>query len=314
MPKDLSAARGAQLVEAVGEARAVLDVGGVLEAGARALGERGCAVTTIRTDGRSVAASDAPLVRRLDAGSPDLLAALEEGEVFDVVLLGDELSRVADAAGLVRQALEHVRPDGRLVLAAPHVAHGSVRLALLAGRWEPAAPGRLFSRASLVKLVQEAGLEVVEIRAVAADALVAPIGLPDADLPSATVQWVRSQPEASHHAYVLSARRPPAGGVPRQDVPAVRVDEVLEPVQDHHAAAVAGAEAEALELRHRLLTQRDHIIGLEAVAGRATAELRRERREAEAEISEIRATTTWRAGRLAVAPVAAVRRLLGGRP
>ncbi|WP_043496705.1 class I SAM-dependent methyltransferase [Georgenia sp. SUBG003] len=316
MRNALSAAGRAQILEAVGERRTVLDVGCALGPDAGVLAERGSGVTVISTGAgtddpgservRTVVAEERPL---------DLATVLAEDESFDAVVVGEELARSEDPAALVRATLEHLSSDGVLILTAPNLTHGSVRLAMLAGRWEPArGPVRHhFSLAALARLAHEVGLEVEAVRATVADALGTSHDVPD-DIPSASVQWVRSQPDAGYFQYVLSARRPASGRAPRTEVPEVIADGAPEPVRDHHAEAVARAEARTDDLRHRVLTQRDHIIGLEATAARATAELARVRREAEEEIAELRATATWRAGRLAVAPVAKVRSVLGGRP
>ncbi|MCK6211772.1 class I SAM-dependent methyltransferase [Georgenia sp. EYE_87] len=317
MRKDLSVAGQAQIVEAVGERRTVLDVGRTLGPEALILAERGCAVTAISTDPRVDGEPASYLARTVVAQDRpfDPAAVLDENDMFDVVVLGEELARSEDPVALLRAVQPHLRPDGELILSAPNLTHGSVRLAALAGRWDPArGPVRNhFALGTLARLVQEAGLEVAAVRATVADALATPYDVPD-DVPSVSVQWVRNQPEAAYFHYVLSARRPASGPVPRTEIPEVLADGAVQPVQDHHAEAVARAEARTDDLRHRVLTQRDHIIGLEATAARATAELARVRREAEQEIAELRATTTWRAGRLAVAPVAKVRSLLGGRP
>ncbi len=92
---------------------------------------------------------------------------------FDVVVLGDVLEHVADPAAALRRAAGWVAPGGRLVISVPNVAHWSVRLEVLRGRWEYQASGilddthlRFFTWASGCDLVRGAGLTVVERRAI----------------------------------------------------------------------------------------------------------------------------------------------------
>lgn len=83
------------------------------------------------------------------------------------------------------------------------------------------------------------------------------------------------------------------------------------PLAVQHDAAPAADEV--AELRHRLLTQRDHVIGLEATTATARAQAARAQREAQQQLEEMAASVTWRAGRLAVKPASWVRTRLVGR-
>jgi hypothetical protein len=68
----------------------------------------------------------------------------------------------------------------------------------------------------------------------------------------------------------------------------------------------ADLQAELRDLRHRLLTSRDHAIGAEAEIGR----LRNAQRNLEQRIAELYATTTWRIGTKLVGPLGRVKRTL----
>lgn len=95
------------------------------------------------------------------------------GAPFDVVVLGDVLEHVADPDATLARARSWAAPDGRLVISLPNVAHWSVRLALLSGRWEYQDRGilddthlRFFTWDSGVRLVERSGLRVRERRPV----------------------------------------------------------------------------------------------------------------------------------------------------
>lgn len=86
-----------------------------------------------------------------------------------------------------------------------------------------------------------------------------------------------------------------------------------------HAFLVPGARVhdvdhdEVADLRHRLLTMRDHVIGLEAATVTARDAAARAERAAQQQVEEMAASVTWRAGRAAVAPASWVRSRLAGR-
>lgn len=93
---------------------------------------------------------------------------------FDVVVLGDVLEHLPDPAGALPLAAQWVRPGGVLVISLPNVAHWTIRLHLLAGRWRYRDAGildathlRFFTWSSAHDLVQGAGLDVIERHAVA---------------------------------------------------------------------------------------------------------------------------------------------------
>ena len=92
---------------------------------------------------------------------------------FDVVVLGDVLEHLPDPLVALRRAQDWLRPEGRLVVSLPNVAHWTVRVGLLRGRWEYRDSGilddthlRFFTWASGARLVAEAGFEIEEREAV----------------------------------------------------------------------------------------------------------------------------------------------------
>jgi SAM-dependent methyltransferase len=86
---------------------------------------------------------------------------------FDVVVLGDVLEHLPDPHVALERAQRWLRPDGRLVISLPNVAHWTVRLGLLLGRWEYRDRGilddthlRFFTWDTGARLVEEAGLVI----------------------------------------------------------------------------------------------------------------------------------------------------------
>jgi O-antigen biosynthesis protein len=92
-------------------------------------------------------------------------AEIAEHSAFDLIVFGDSLEHFQDPWGGLSAARALLRSDGVLILSVPNVAHYSVLLPLLRGRWEYGDAGlldrthlRFFTSESIVKAVGAAGL------------------------------------------------------------------------------------------------------------------------------------------------------------
>jgi hypothetical protein len=238
----------AQIADLVGEAKRVLGIGSGQDAVWRELREAAC--TVVESD---------------PATTP--LTALADEDPFDVVVYADVVGRVEEPTELLRSAASFLAPGGRVVVSAPNVTHGSLRLALLQGRWQPAPKGfldpaqvNLFGRESLLELIESAGLQCEDMRAVVRDPLDMDLPIDEDALPDGIVEWVRNQPDSLLSEFQLAAVPVTAGTEAvhvRRVIPAANPDDVRR--QDRHTdAAVDAWRAE--------LAMRDHVIGLQAEA------------------------------------------------
>jgi methionine biosynthesis protein MetW len=306
-----------QVVQLVGSGHDVLDVGCADGDVGRLLQETGNRVSGLDRDEEAAEKARADLERVVvaDLDTSSLLDHFEAAS-FDVVVLADVLEHLREPERALREATELLREGGRLVLSVPNVAHGALRLALLQGRWSYTETGLLdrthlhfFPRSSLLQLLEGVGLAVDDLRATVADPLGVEVELEPDRIPATLVEWVRHQPDALHYQFVLTARRadPDSEPAPRPRViPAVPLDAVR--AQDAYTEQMRQQQ----DLRHRLLTTRDHIIGLEARASAADdrlrwteGRLRRTRTRAnrlQKQVRDMEASTTWRVGRLITSP------------
>ena len=306
-----------QVVQLVGSGHDVLDVGCADGDVGRLLQETGNRVSGLDRDEEAAEKARADLERVVvaDLDTSSLLDHFEAAS-FDVVVLADVLEHLREPERALREATELLREGGRLVLSVPNVAHGALRLALLQGRWSYTETGLLdrthlhfFTRSSLLQLLEGVGLAVDDLRATVADPLGVEVELEPDRIPATLVEWVRHQPDALHYQFVLTARRadPDSEPAPRPRViPAIPLDAVR--AQDAYTEQMR----EQQDLRHRLLTTRDHIIGLEARASAADdrlrwteGRLRRTRTRAnrlQKQVRDMEASTTWRVGRLITSP------------
>lgn len=313
-----------QVLDLVGRSKAVLDVGCATGYLAQHLATRDCAVTGLEVDPDMAAQArehiDHVVVADLNASS---IADHFPAGSFDVIVFADVLEHVLEPARVLREALPLLAPGGRVVISIPNVSHGSLRLALLQGRWDYTDTGLLdrthlwfYTRKSLLALVAEAGLAVEQLRATVVDPLVAPVKIDVSALPRTVIEWVRRQPEALHYQYILSGRVVEPGETPPAPpalVPAVAHDQVRQ--RDIYTQELLDEESDL----HHLLTSRDHVIGLEAqlaLALEKEADARKALKKAKERNTALRrayeGSTTWRAGRFLTAPMRAVRR--GRRP
>jgi methionine biosynthesis protein MetW len=98
-------------------------------------------------------------------------AIVQRLESFDVVVFADVLEHVADPGAFLRWANRVLLPGGRVIASIPNVAHWSVRLDLLRGRFNYQPLGirdathlRWFTAATARSLFESNGLRVVSLR------------------------------------------------------------------------------------------------------------------------------------------------------
>lgn len=100
--------------------------------------------------------------------SPSLAATLG---TFDVVLYADVLEHLVDPLGELEKVAQLLAPNGVLIISVPNVAHWSVRVNLLRGRFNYAPTGimdathlRWFTSKTLLELLKRAGFTLVQVK------------------------------------------------------------------------------------------------------------------------------------------------------
>ena len=335
------------VLELVGHDHDVLDVGCATGYVAEALVAQGCRVSGVEYDAEA-AETARPHLKQLVVGDITQLDFVEAFGLasFDDLLFADVLEHVTEPEKVLRAALPLLRPGGSVVISVPNVTHGSVRLALLQGRWRYTETGlldvthvRFFDRDNFLTMLRDAGLQVTSFRATVLDPLGSEVEVDDGELPALIVDWVRRQPDAMNYQFVVKA----VLGDPAAPVPAV-VPAVGYPiVDDVHAEQAKLARRgvgdldvllpELMALRRRVLTLRDQAIGAAAEVGvaqvdaessrlatqNAEADLERQKvRVAEMQqdlnavrhdLAQLRGSLSWRLGNALVRPLARARSL-----
>src|SRR5215217_8074158 len=162
----------ALMVELVGHGKRVLDAGCGTGDLAEALAERGCRVTGIEIDPEAARQAEKYCERVIVGDVEDLdLSEYLDDEPFDVILFGDVLEHLKDPLRTLDRLKPSLRPEGHVVASIPNVAHGSVRLALMQGKFQYSPLGllddthlRFFTRESVEQLFEDAGFLITELK------------------------------------------------------------------------------------------------------------------------------------------------------
>lgn len=267
-----------QVIDLVGPDKTVLDVGCWTGDLARALISRGCRVSGVEIDEAAAerARQDLEGVVVTDLDSSVLSEHFAPGS-FDAIVFADVLEHLKNPGRVLADAVSLLADGGRIVISIPNVTHGSLRLALLQGRWAYTEIGLLdqthiqfFTRTRLLEMVHEAGLVVDDLRGTVADPLGVEVVIDPAELPVSIVDWVRHQPDALVYQFQLAAS--PAGSA-APVVPRPREEPVLVPGAPEEAAR---AEDQWTEQARVDRAERQELIALRETV----AELRTARRTA----------------------------------
>jgi 2-polyprenyl-3-methyl-5-hydroxy-6-metoxy-1,4-benzoquinol methylase len=204
----------ADVVTLIDEGSRVLELGPATGYMTRTFKQRGCTIVGIELDPEMAAKAEKFTKKMIvgDIDQLDLEAELGE-ERFDAIVAADVLEHLRDPLKILRELKKFLEPDGSFVISFPNVAHGSVRLSLLSGRFDYQDIGlldsthlRFFTRESFEELLDEAelGLAVLHRHELNLDASEVPFDV-DA-VPSEVRERLESEPDARTYQYVVKAK------------------------------------------------------------------------------------------------------------
>ncbi|HEX6504800.1 MAG TPA: glycosyltransferase [Terriglobales bacterium] len=201
----------------IGRDKDVLELGPATGRVTRVLQEHGCRVIALERD-PGMAPYLEPYCSRLIIGNIEQLSLKDvlKEQRFQVILAGDFLEHLADPLTLLRQLKDYLSNDGYVVASIPNIAHGSVRLSLLQGKFEYKQIGlldqthlRFFTLESILRLFADAGLAVIDVQRVRQDPFEEPYiegpRLDKKDLPDAVKQQIENDPDAATVQFVVRA-------------------------------------------------------------------------------------------------------------
>ena len=204
----------AQLIRLTGRNKDVLEVGPATGYVTKILQQRGCRVWCIENDPEAAIIADAFCERMIIANveTIDFMSTIRD-QRFDIVTFGDVLEHLVDPMGVLIRVKDVLKPGGHVVASVPNVAHASIRLSLLGGRFEYTEMGlldrthlRFFTEESLAGLFRDAGYEVRTWRRVLADPFVTEVGVREEDYPACLAEAARGDLQAITYQFVVRAR------------------------------------------------------------------------------------------------------------
>jgi 2-polyprenyl-3-methyl-5-hydroxy-6-metoxy-1,4-benzoquinol methylase len=213
----------ANILRLVGRDKRVLELGCGSGHMSTVLHEQGCTVVGIEIDPRA-AQSAASICERVIIGDLDYLDFYQQlgNDRFDIVLAADVLEHLKDPLSVLQTVKQFLTPHGHVVISVPNVAHISIRLALLAGRFPYGKTGlldethlRFLTRESLEKLMADAKLAIghlERIHIVPPDPASFEVPYDPAILPPPLLEEILRDPDALTYQFVVSAYPLPLDG------------------------------------------------------------------------------------------------------
>lgn len=262
-PTASNTAHGAA-VQMVGYGKRVLEFGCAAGHVTKVLVEQNCTVTGVEHDATAASGASRYAERVVvgDIEADEIWGELD-GHTFDVLMFGDVLEHMRDPLAVLRRAVPLLAAGGVVVTSIPNVAHGDLRMALLAGRFEYGPWGlldrthlRFFTYETILDLLRQAGLVPVEVRRIVVPLFDAPeFDVKPEDVDSRVVEKLLDDPEAETYQFVVKAIADGGDEALRQAMGRLRLLEEEERERDRKVAALQAdrethrADREALYAR-----------------------------------------------------------------
>jgi 2-polyprenyl-3-methyl-5-hydroxy-6-metoxy-1,4-benzoquinol methylase len=203
----------ARVVQLVGSGRRVLELGPATGHMSRVLRDRDCSVVGIEVD-PEMATEAGKVCERVIVGDLDSLDLDAElgSDRFDVIVAADVLEHLKDPLSALQRLRGFLAEGGFFVISLPNIAHGSVRLALLEGRFPYQGVGlldethlRFFTRENIDKLLDEAELAVAEVYRQELNIDASEVPFDRGAVPGDMLWTLEQDPEARTYQFIIKA-------------------------------------------------------------------------------------------------------------
>jgi O-antigen biosynthesis protein len=296
------------IVEMVGGNKRVLEVGCASGYMSRVLSERACSVVGLEIDPDAAREAkefcDNVIVG--DVETLDLEGILGAGK-FDVVTFGDVLEHLRDPIATLRRIRPLLAHGGYVVASLPNVAHGSIRLALLKGRFDYTPLGlldethfRFFTLASIRKMFNETGMAMVQTERVELDLFATEVKIKPEEFSQELIDEIESAPEAETYQFVIKAVTDDAFTAIQDlhdrtqalEITLALTEQRAQSAEQHGARLTKTSAKREADLWHvkKVLAEKDRMIG---VLQGELEEVRSTLEEVRSTLEEVRSTTGY---------------------
>jgi SAM-dependent methyltransferase len=264
----------ADVVQLVGENRRVLELGPATGYMSQVFVERGCTVVGIEFDPEMAARAEAHCERVIVGDLDDLDLEAELGDDrFDLIVAADVLEHLKDPLDALKRLRRFLEPEGAFVISVPNIAHGSVRLALLGGRFDYRDAGlldsthlRFFTLGSLEELLDEAELGLAELHRHELNLDASEVSFDAEAVPVAVREELERDPEARTYQFVVKAIPMDRDGLREiqarlRDLTELRAAAARTTELERTMAEIVGREG---ELRQALIEAHDQLLRRDA--------------------------------------------------
>ncbi|SFX69143.1 methionine biosynthesis protein MetW [Thermoactinomyces sp. DSM 45891] len=139
-----------------------------------------------------------------------------EDEFFDQIILSDILQQLHDPWTTLRKLKSYLKPSGTVVARIPNVAHISILMDLLQGRWDYSDTGllnekhlRFFTRKEIISLFEKAGYEITSVKNMTRSSEIHEdlIGRLDQVMSDLNIEDSHFYEDSRTHHYVIEAKK-----------------------------------------------------------------------------------------------------------
>jgi O-antigen biosynthesis protein len=264
----------ADIVRMVGVGKRVLELGPATGYMSKAMLDRDCTVIGIELDA-AMGERAGRFCERVIIGDLDRLDLEAElgAERFDVIVAADVLEHLRDPLGALAKLRPFLSDNGAFVISIPNVAHGSVRLALLAGNFEYADIGlldsthlRFFTRQSFEELLDEAELGLAELHRHELNLDASEVVVDFDTVPVELREELERDPDARTYQFVAKALPMTREGLREiqarlRELAELRIDAARTTELEQKIAEIGGREG---ELRRALIEAHDQLLRRDA--------------------------------------------------
>jgi 2-polyprenyl-3-methyl-5-hydroxy-6-metoxy-1,4-benzoquinol methylase len=205
-----------KMLRLVGVGKRVIEFGCATGYFAQLLSEKQCKVTGIEVNqaAAEIAKQHCEDVRVADLDFISPTELLPE-EKFDVAVFGDVLEHLRNPWKVLEETRQLLNSDGCVVASIPNIAHGSIRLALIQGRFDYAESGilddthlRFFTYKTVIELFERSGYFVDKVERTKAEIFAPSPLLPSVNresFESSLISEVESSEEADTLQFIVRA-------------------------------------------------------------------------------------------------------------